>query len=475
MPEFTLALDIGTTSLRAVLFDESWSVVGQSSDTIESTAPQPGWLEQNPESIWTKTIDCAKSAIQHASISVSVITSIGITTQRASCMIWERKSGIPLTPLISWQDMRGIQRAKDLTELGFPTMPPAASCKLEAALSSVSNGHTRMTAGELCWGNIDSYILFRLSNGAVHATDHSQACATGYYDLETGDWNHELIEVQHLSESLFPTLIDTGSEIGETTSGLFGASIPIQSVVGDQQSSTIAQGCANPGDLKFTFGTSGTCNINTGDQVASIPGMYPLVLDHFDGRSTFCAEAMIITAGAMLNWTEHTFNAPDLFRDIDNTADSAGVFVLPALQGLGSPHGNPKQTATLTGLTRSTSIHHIAQATLEGICFRAREIFDTVREKSPHPVPSTIAVDGGLSTNQHFIQLLADINGVDIAVSPEQEATALGAALLARHGSQWGQFSVDSQGQQTIIHAQSEKSSYYAEKFDQWKDVFFTD
>ncbi|MFP6584823.1 MAG: FGGY family carbohydrate kinase [Candidatus Hydrogenedentota bacterium] len=468
MPDLTLALDIGTTSLRAVIFDPQWVIAGQSHDIIASNAPHPGWLEQDPEEIWTKTMTAAREAIRAATATGSDVTSIGITTQRASCMVWERTTGNPLTPLVSWQDMRGIQRAHELGEQGFPLMPASSACKLESILDAIPNGRQRMNADELCWGNIDSYIVFRLTGGAVHATDHSQACATGYYDMQSNGWNDALLKIQDLSPDFFPELVDTSGVIGETIAKHFNATIPIGAIVGDQQSSAVAQGCTEPGDLKFTFGTSGTCNVNTGQDILSLHGTYPLVLRHENDTTTYCIEAMIMTAGAMLDWTANLLNRDGLFTDSDHPVDSSGVYVLPALQGLGSPHANPNQTASIVGLTRSTTPQHIADATLEGICYRAREIVEAITEHSPHPVPERIAIDGGLSSNTRFTQLLATIIAKPLAISPHQEATALGAAVLARHLS-------DSQMSYTKgseVPPDSTRIKHYSDAYEQWKSFF---
>lgn len=468
MPDLTLALDIGTTSLRAVLFEENWAIAGQGNDRINANAPQPGWFEQDPQEIWTKTLAAAHNALGEASATGDNITSIGITTQRASCMIWERATGNPLSPLVSWQDMRGIQRAQELLEKGFPLFPASAACKLESVLDAIPNGRQRMNAGELCWGNIDSYLAFRLTNGTVHATDHSQACATGYYDMQTNAWSDALIQEQQLSPDFFPKLVDTSGTIGDTAPEHLGVSIPIGAIVGDQQSSAIAQGCTEPGDLKFTFGTSGTCNVNTGQDILSLPGTYPLVLRNEKDTTTFCIEAMIMTAGAMLDWTANLLNRDDLFSDSDQPVDSSGVYVLPALQGLGSPHANPAQTASILGLTRSTTAQHIADATIEGICYRAREIVEAITEHSPHPVPERIAIDGGLSSSGRFTQLLSTVLGKPLAISPHQEATALGAAVLARQVS-------DSQityTKGTEVSPDTTLIKQYSDAYAQWKTLF---
>lgn len=476
MPDYTLAIDAGTTSVRALIFDEAWAISGRGQRTLPLISPQSGYVEQSPESLWDHSLTVIKKALGEAGLRAAEITSLGITSQRSSCVIWERNTGIALTPIISWQDLRGIQRSAELAALGFPLFPASAACKLEAALALIPDGRERLERGELCWGNVDSYLAFRLSSGELFATDLSQACATGYLDFDTQQWSVELLAAQQLPHSYFPTLVDTSGDLGMTDPAVLGAAIPIRAIVGDQQSAAIAQDCAEPGDLKFTFGTSGTCNVHTGEDIHMVPGTYPLVLQRRDGRTDYCLEAMIVTAGAMIDWLSVTMNLPDLAANLDtflaDTNDSAGVLVLPALQGLGSPHARPNVTAQIVGLTRSTTQQHIIFAALEGIAFRTREILDHLAAHSTLPRPEFIRIDGGLTHSDTFVRILSDLLQQPVRRCHHAEATVLGAARLARGVMQDHTWSGNTGATNNFIRPSPNSQERITTHFVRWQTAF---
>lgn len=476
MNEATLAIDAGTTSVRALVFDADWKISGRAQKALSLEAPQPGHVEQSPEALWESTLSVIEGALHEAKLQASDINALGITSQRATCLIWEKSTGKPLTPIIGWQDLRGTDRAMELGTLGFMVFPVSSACKLEGAIDSIENGRARMEKGELCWGNVDSFLAFKLSGGTLHATDLSQACATGYLDFFTEQWNDALLKTQGLSPAFFPTLVDTSGILGETDPSVVGASIPIAAIVGDQQSAAIAQDCKRPGDLKITYGTSGTCNVHTGSEILMIPGAYPLVLQRQGGRTDYCIEAMIVTAGAMLDWVGTTFRLPDFPANLDalcnDVSDSAGVFVLPALQGLGSPHAQPDRTAHIAGLTHSTRPEHIVFAVLESIAFRTRDIIEQLANSTELPEPEIIRIDGGLTQSKAFVRILADVIQKPVSVCVHPEATALGAARLAR-----GALGTDSHKSVELAPARpddpnSEKREFYDALYKNWKTQF---
>ena len=469
MPEALLAIDAGTTNVRVLIFGLDGAV--RVRENLPVSYPGPGRVEQDPDEIWRITQTLLHAALGNAKLRASDIAAIGIAAQRASCMVWERTTGRALTPLASWQDLRGANRSEALRNAGFLVLQQSAAAKLEAVLDSIPRGRSRAAAGELAWGNIDSYLLYRLSGGAIHATDPSQACATGYYDFATGDWNSKLIEYQHLSPKLFPTLVDTSGHLADTHTGLFDARIPIAAIVGDQQSAAIAQCCRAPGYGKVTYGTSATADVHTGAAPVVIRGTYPLVLSRRQGLTEYCAEGMVITAGAVFDWL-NSLGLYDRSHAQNMPEDTAGVFMLPALQGLGSPHGNSNSRARLTGLSRSTRREHIIRAAMEGIAFRVREVLDTIYAHPKLPRPDFLLADGGASQNVAFMQIQADLLGQPVHGMIPHEATAVGAAYLAGQavGLKW--LSATLVGDRSFCHFSPRLSADERDaRFARWRDA----
>lgn len=438
MPEHLLAIDAGTTSMRVLVFNIDGTVCARVRETLPISYPAPGRVEQDAEQIWEAAHRLSQTALREAHLRAQDIVALGITTQRASCVIWERATGCALTPLVSWQDLRGAARSAELRDAGFFVLPQSAAAKLEVVLDSIPNGRTRAASGQLAWGNIDSYLVHRLSGGILHATDLSQAGTTAYIDAATNAWHMRLIEQQQLSPAFFPEIVDTCGRIGVTAPELFGAPIPIAAIVGDQQGAAIAQGVNTPGDGKVTYGTSATANVHSGSAFSTIAGTYPLILSRRAGVTEFCVEGMVITAGAALDWLHSGLGILPSMNDLDAFAatvpDSGGVSVLPAFQGLGSPHGDTARRALIIGLSRSTRPAHIVRATIEGIAFRIREVLDTIYSNATLPRPKILRVDGGASASNMLMQTQADILGTPVERMRPLDASAYGAALLAGEG-----------------------------------------
>ncbi len=437
MPEHLLAIDAGTTSIRVLIVGLDGTVHARVRETLPIAYPAPGHVEQNPEHIWNAALNLCRAALHEAKLSAPDIAAIGVTTQRASCMIWERATGRALTPLVSWQDLRGAARSAQLREAGHFVLPQSAAAKLESVLHAIPNGRARATAGELAWGNIDAYLVHRLTGGKLHATDLSQACATAYVQ-PNGAWNTGLIYHQELPMSLFPDLVDTSGYLGESDSALLGSRIPIGAIVGDQQSAAIAQGIRAHGDGKVTYGTSATANVHTGAAISIIQGTYPLFLARRAGLTEYCVEGMVITAGAALDWLCNGLGILPSLRELDAVAasvpDAAGVSVLPAFQGLGSPRGDTIRRALITGLSRATQPAHIVRATLDGLAFRVREVLDTIYSAGSCPRPGMLRVDGGASASNMLMQTQANVLGLPVERMNPLDASAYGAALLAGEG-----------------------------------------
>jgi glycerol kinase len=448
MSDAVLAIDAGTTSVRALVVDPGGRVLGRARSGYALDYPAPGWVEQNPEQLWIATQGVVESALTEAGLKPSDLCAAGITAQRSSCVVWERTTGKALSPLVSWQDLRGAQRALELQQQGYVVFPQSVASKLEMMLETIDHGRERMARGELAWGNVDSFLASRLSGGEAHITDPSQACTTGYYDLTTGGWNAAMVELQGLDPASFPLIVDSNGRLGVTAKSVLGAEVTLGAIIGDQQCAAIAQGCRKPGDGKITYGTSGSFDVHTGSRIMDVQGTYPLVLIRQNGETSYCVEGMVITAGAVFDWLADGLGAMENPAQAGALAasvkDTHGVYMLPALQGLGAPYLDLERSALIGGLTRGATKAHVARAAMEGIAFRVREMLDRIYEDSGLPRPSTLAADGGASANDLFMQIQADALGQPVERMAPIEATAFGAAILAGQAEGvWGSDAVD--------------------------------
>jgi len=432
MPEHLLAIDVGTTTARAAVFTAGGVLEALAAAPLTSRAPRPGWVEQDASHVWRATRRVIANALTRAGRAAADLAAIGVTSQRTSILVWDRATGAPLSPLVVWSDLRGADRARQLLAAGFFLAPQQAAAKLEAVLANVEAPRHR-----LAWGNIDSFLIWKLSGGAVHATDASQAWPTGYLDLSTMGWNRGLIAHQGLDEAMFPRLADTWGTLGVTAPRVFGAAVPIAADVADQQSALIAHGM-RAGVAKVTFGTSATLNVNTGAEfIFKSPTAPPFVHYRVGGETRFCLEGMVLSAGGALDWLRSACRLGGHARFEALAAsfpDAAGAAFLPALNGLGAPHGDPTRRASLTGLGASVTAAHIAHAALEGVAFRVREVFDHVFGLTGFAPPEMLGVDGGLTANETFLQVQADLLDRPIRRHAIREATAAGAALCAGRG-----------------------------------------
>lgn len=474
MPENVLAIDCGTTNVRAMIVNADGRVTGKAGERYQLQYPGPGLVEQDPEELWAATQGVIASALGEAGLTASDLSGVGITGQRSTIIIWERDTGRTLGPAIGWQDQRGTKRAAELATHGFPVNQITAASKLEGALAKIPNGRARMGRGELAWGNVDSFLCWRLSSGAVHATDISQACTTGYYDFFAQQLNAKLLEHQDLDPSIFPAYVDSSGVIGMTSVEGLGAEAPIGAIIGDQQSAVYGQGCHKPGEGKVSFGTSGTGNINTGPDIKLAAGTYPLILWRREGELTYCIEGMIITAGAIFDWLAHGLGIlPDASAAAEaasSVSDSHGVAFLPALQGLGSPHNQPDRHGLISGLTRGSTSAHVVRAAMEGVAFRIREMVDRMYIDSDLPRPQSLRVDGGAAANDVLMQIQANALGYPVERMEPLEATAYGAALLAGEAcGVWEPFSTS--GMRTIdrVFDPEWKKDECEERFTAWR------
>jgi glycerol kinase len=432
MPELILAIDIGTTSTRAAVLTPEGRIAGMAAAPLTSTSPRPGFVEQDAEAVWTATLGAIGEALAAAGQAAPDLAAVGVTTQRASAVLWDRATGTPVSPLVVWSDLRGAGRTLELAHAGFMLAPQQAATKLEAIFAAAG-----APAGQTCWGNIDSFLIFRLTGGA-HVTDRSQAWPSGYLAFPDLGWNQRLIDHQHLDAATFPRLVDTWGEIAPTSRAIFGAAVPIASDIADQQSALIAHGEAS-GTAKITFGTSGTFDLATGEAfMFPAPGIPPLIVSSVAGRTRYCVEGMVLSAGSAVDWLRGRMGLGDhtAFEALAaSVGDAGGAAFLPALQGLGAPHPDPTRRAVLTGLSGSVSRAHLARAALEGVAFRTREIVDHVYSLTDFTPPEVLGMDGGLSRSAVFLQTLADLLGRPVRRHATPEATLLGAAMTAARGA----------------------------------------
>jgi len=436
MSEHILAIDVGTTSARALIVSTSGTVLGMAQKKLKTAYPQAGYVEQDPNHVWHTLNEVVEKVLANTGLSKRDLKAIGVTTQRSSIVVWDKRTGAALGPMIVWSDLRGSERAIELLEKGYLLGAQMAAAKLEGAIHSADD----IDMKHLAWGTLDSFIVSKLSGGGAHLTDRSQASTTGYLDIETMKWNGLLISEQSLDDVSFPQIVDTWGEIAETSKTSFGAHIPITALVADQQSAMMAHNCTQPGDCKITYGTSGVFNMHTGSELTFISEtLIPWVQSSVSGKTTFCLEGMVFTVGAMFDWTVDHLNIGRNVTELETLANqvdgSDGVFVLPALQGLGAPHGNPEQTALFGGITSSTTKAHIARALLEGVAFRIAEIMERVSEHTSVPTASTLSADGGASANDVFMQIQANILVRPVQRHRTREATALGASVCAALGA----------------------------------------
>lgn len=475
MNDNVLAIDAGTTNIRSMVVGADARVLSRSAKRLCRNHPAPGLVEQDPEEIWSIVMETTDKALEQAGIKIGNLSAVGITGQRSTVIIWERATGRPLFPLVSWQDQRGAARSAELLAQGFTTVASATSAaKMEQILRAIPNGFGRMRQGELAWGNVDSFIAWRLSGGTVHVTDYTNVCGSGYYDyLEKWDWQDDLLEVQGLDRSIFPQVVDSAGQIGLTSHEVFGAEIPIGAIIGDQQSAAYAQGCLERGQGKITFGTSATCNVNTGSDLKLAQGSYPLVLWRRGDQWTYCLEGMVYTAGAVFDWLtglgmiENPAGAATMAADVE---DTQGLFFLPSLQGLGTPHIDPERRAVFGGLYLGATAAHFVRAAMEGVAFRVREMVDRIYLDAGLQQPEVLRVDGGAAANNVLMQLQANILGRPVERIRPLEATAYGAALLAGEGvGMWEPWSTANLRRTDRVFEPQWDDDQREERFHRWK------
>jgi glycerol kinase len=419
-------------------------VLGIARTRTEPIYPSPGRVEQDANQIWDKLHGLIREVLSSAGIQPADIASVGVTSQRTSIVIWDERTGEAVIPMIVWSDLRGVERANELMQAGFLAAAQLASAKLEAAFRDAEEATGLTVFGSdtsgLRWGNIDSFVISRLTGGSAHISDATQLWATGYLDLESFELNEPLIQFQNLSPSLFPRQVDTWGQLGVTSRDVFGAEVGIGAVIADQQGAMFPHNCLTPGNCKITYGTSGTLDVSTGTDFKLISEtIFPFIQFKTGQSPAFCLEGMVNTAGTTLDWLVDDLQLVDSIEQVsavaEQVSDTEGVWVLPSLLGVGAPHGDNERRMEIGGLSRGSTRAHVVRATLEGIGFRIREIFDHIYQLSELPQPDSIGVDGGAAASDALLQIQADILGIPVCRLEVGEATALGAAICAGIGA----------------------------------------
>lgn len=445
MTTHILAFDQGTTSSRAIVFDREGRIVKVAQKEFRQVFPQPGWVEHDAMEIWATQMGVAQEAIAGAGLRGGDIAAIGITNQRETTVVWERATGQPIHNAIVWQDRRTAGMCDALREAGHePLFERLTGLRLDAyfsgtkiawILDTVPGARGRAERGELCFGTIDSWLVWNLSGGALHITDASNASRTLLYNIHSGAWDDELLGILNVPRAILPEVVGCSQRYGETAEGLFGARIPIAGMAGDQQAATFGQACNVRGMAKNTYGTGCFMLMNTANEaVPSRNRLLTTVAWQIAGVRSYALEGSVFVAGALIQWLRDGLGIIRSSSEVEglatSVADSGGVYVVPAFVGLGAPHWDPYARGSILGLTRGSTKAHIARAALEAIAFQSAEVLSAM-EKDSGIALKELRVDGGASCNDLLMQFQADILGVAVVRPKVIETTALGAAYLA--------------------------------------------
>jgi glycerol kinase len=441
--KYLLALDQGTTSSRALVIDNTGKVVGVAQKEFTQIFPQPGWVEHDANEIWASQIGVAADALGRAGASSSDIAAIGITNQRETTVVWDRKTGEPIHNAIVWQDRRTAGFCDKLRADGYDKLVQEktglvidayfSGTKVNWLLDNVPGARQRAERGELAFGTIDSWLIWKLTNGAVHVTDESNASRTMFLNIHTRDWDDELLKVLNVPRSVLPQVKSSSEVYGESTGVLAG--IPIAGIAGDQQSALFGQMCTKPGMAKNTYGTGSFMLMNTGTE--AVPSKNKLVTTiawRRAGETLYALEGSVFITGAVVQWLRDGLKiirtAPEIEELALSVPDNGGVYFVPAFVGLGAPHWDAYARGTIIGLTRGTTSAHIARAAVEGIAYQVADVLLAMRADSGIKL-AELRVDGGACSNNALMQFQADILGIPVVRPNNTETTASGSAYLA--------------------------------------------
>lgn len=445
MSRLVLALDQGTTSSRALLFDDHGRVLATAQHEVTPRFPHPGWVEQDPREIWDAQLRAAHEALAAAGARAQDLAAVGITNQRETTLVWDRATGEPIYPAIVWQSRQTAALCDDLRDRGLTETvrdrtglvidPYFSATKVRFILDAVPGAQQHAERGEMAFGTVDTWLLHHLTGGRVHATDATNASRTMLYDIHTRDWSDELLAMLDIPRAILPEVLPSSGAFGETAPDVLGAAVPIRGVAGDQQAALFGQGCLAPGQAKNTYGTGCFLLTHTGETApTSTNGLLTTVAATGADERGYALEGSIFVAGAAVQWLRDGLGLIASAEETDAIArsvpDTGGAYLVPAFTGLGAPYWDQSARGTLVGLTRGTERAHIVRATLEAIAFQARDLVECLAADGGRPLDA-LRVDGGACRNDFLMQFQADILGVPVHRPAQLEVTALGAAGLA--------------------------------------------
>ncbi|NBO41590.1 MAG: glycerol kinase [Betaproteobacteria bacterium] len=442
---YLMAMDQGTSSSRSIIMRTDGSIVSMAQQPLHQIYPQPGWVEHDPDEIWQSQLNTARQAISQAGINASSITSLGITNQRETTVVWRRDSGHPIHNAIVWQDRRTAPVCQVLIEQGAASLIQQktgllidayfSATKLQWILNNVAGARAMAERGELAFGTVDSWLMWQLSGGAVHATDVSNAARTMLFNIHTNQWDDELLQLLDIPASVLPRVQPSASDFGLTQSQWLGHALPIGGVAGDQQSALFGQACFSAGQVKNTYGTGCFMLMHTGDHFqTSRNGLITTSAAQADSTPAYALEGSVFIGGAVVQWLRDGLRAFDHSADVQQLAetvsDAGGVVLVPAFTGLGAPYWQADARGTMVGLSRGTTMAHIARAALESIAFQSTALLQAMNRDAKQAV-AELRVDGGACVNDLLMQFQADLLGIPVLRPQVIETTALGAAYLA--------------------------------------------
>lgn len=446
MGRYILAIDQGTTSSRAMLFDAGVKVAGIAQEEFTQHYPRSGWVEHDPEDIWRTVLATARAVLTMTGADARDVIAIGITNQRETALVWERATGRAIHNAIVWQDRRTADICQQLiaagheprvaAKTGLRLDPYFSATKIAWILDTVPGARARAERGELAFGTVDSFLLWRLTGGRVHATDATNAARTCLLDIHTGQWDDELLEVFRIPRALLPEVHDNAAEFGVSEPELLGAAVPVRGMAGDQQAATIGQACFAPGMIKSTYGTGCFAVLNTGNQaIASQHKLLTTIAYQLKGERTYALEGSIFIAGAAVQWLRDGLKIIDSASATGAMAAKAdpdqNVILVPAFVGLGAPYWDPDARGALFGLTRNTGPNELARAALDSVCLQTWDLVKAMRGDWPAAKETVLRVDGGMVASDWMMQRLADVLDLPVDRPTVLETTALGAAYLA--------------------------------------------
>jgi len=453
MAYYFLTLDQGTTSSRSIIFTADGKPVNSAQIELKQHFPKDGWVEHDAEEIWAATLKTARDVFTQSNLLIDDIIGIGITNQRETTVIWDRKTGQPIHNAIVWQDRRTAALCEKLHQEGLAPRvaektgllidPYFSATKIAWILDHVPGARARAEKGELAFGTIDCFLLWRLTKGRVHATDATNASRTLLFNIHQQCWDNDLLALFNIPASLLPEVKDSCADYGMADDAFFGGPIAIRCLIGDQQAATVGQTCFKPGMIKSTYGTGCFVVLNTGDKpVASTHRLLTTVAYRINNKVTYALEGSIFNAGTVVQWLRDGLQLISSAHETEalakSTGETNGVYFVPAFTGLGAPYWDPQARGALFGLTRDTSIAHLVRAALEAVCYQSRDLLEAMKLDFGAPL-SHLRVDGGMAVNDWLMQSLADIVGITIDRPHVAEITALGAAYLT--GLQAGTYS----------------------------------